>query len=104
MEFGQPVIVVEKLAECVRFYRDLMGCEMMAGGEEGPVAYFASGGQRFALLDSRARPAEMARGGDARLGAPRVTLAFHAANVDAEFERLRAAGVPFTIEPRDFPE
>lgn len=104
MEFSQPVIVVEKLAECVRFYRDLLGCEVMAGGEQGPVAYFVSGGQRFVLLDARARPAEMVRGADAGLGAPRVTLAFHAADVDAEFVRLSAAGVRFTIEPRDFPE
>ena len=103
MEFSGTVFLVERFAECVRFYRDLLGCEVMAGGEEGPVAYFVSGGQRFVLFDSAKRVTGIETY-DGPPGAPRATLAFLAADVDAEFARLEAAGVPVRLEPHDFPE
>ena len=86
----------------MRFYRDLIGCEIVNGDENGPVAYFSSGGQRFALLDAKAVPAEAASTIGGASGAPRVTFAFIADDVDREYRRLRAAGVEYTIEPRDF--
>jgi catechol 2,3-dioxygenase-like lactoylglutathione lyase family enzyme len=100
MEFSQAVLKVERFPECVRFYRELLGCELV-GSADGPVAYFASAGQRFALLDAKVA-ATMIPGGDRPPGAPRVTLAFRADDVDTAHRRLRDAGVRYTLEPADF--
>ena len=102
MEFSGTVFLVTRFADCVRFYRDLLGCELTAGGEDGPVAYFTSGGQRFVLYDETKRLPEVGGAYDGAAGAPRATLAFLAEDVDAEFHRLRAAGVTYRIEPKDF--
>jgi len=102
MDFSQVILSVERFGACVRFYRDLLGCELVGGGDDGPVAYFASAGQRFALVDRRVTAALSPGAGESPAGAARATLAFRAADVDAERERLGAAGVEYTIEPRDF--
>ncbi|MGH7820833.1 MAG: VOC family protein [Candidatus Binatia bacterium] len=101
MEFSQAVLKVERFAECVRFYRELLGCELVGGGAGGPVAYFASAGQRFALLDAKVAAA-LIPGGDRPPRAPRVTFAFRTDDVDAACRRLRDAGVRYTLEPADF--
>jgi catechol 2,3-dioxygenase-like lactoylglutathione lyase family enzyme len=101
VEFSQAVLKVERLAECVRFYRDLLGCELVGGDAAGPVAYFASAGGRFALLDAKVAAA-LVPGGDASPGAPRVTFAFRADDVDAAHRRLAEAGVRYTLPPADF--
>ena len=101
MEFSQVVLKVTRLEECVRFYRDLCRCELVGGDPNGPVAYFASGAQRFALLDVKVAAA-LLPGGSGAPGAPRVTFAFRSADVDEDCKRLREAGVRFTIEPQDF--
>jgi catechol 2,3-dioxygenase-like lactoylglutathione lyase family enzyme len=102
MELSQAILKVEQFGACVRFYRDLLGCDLVGGDEAGPVAYFTSGGQRFGLLDARAVPAEAAGTIGGAPGAPRVTFAFRAENVDEAHRRLCEAGVRFTIEPHDF--
>ena len=101
MEFSQVVLKVTRFEECVRFYRDLCGCEVVGGDAGGPVAYLAYGGQRFALLDAKVAAA-LLPGGPEAPGSPRVTFAFRAEDVDADCRPLREAGVRLTIEPRDF--
>ena len=101
MEFSQVVLKVTRWEPCVRFYRDLCECEIVGGDAGGPVAYFASGGQRFALLDEKVAAA-LLLGGAQTPGSPRVTFAFRTEDVDATCRRFREAGVRFTIEPRDF--
>jgi catechol 2,3-dioxygenase-like lactoylglutathione lyase family enzyme len=104
MEFSQAVLTVRKFGECFVFYKDLLGLELASGGERGPVAAFQSGGAKFTILDARAVPAEAAALLNGVQGAPRVTLAFRASDVDAEFERLSAAGVRYAVKPHDFVE
>lgn len=104
MELSQPILIVRRFRDCVRFYRDLLGCELERGGEDGPVAFFRSGGQRFGLLDHAARPPEVVRPDEPEPGPPRVTLAFHSDDIDGEYKRLSEAGVVYTLEPRDFPD
>lgn len=103
MEFSVLVLTVSSFRECIRFYRDLLGCEVERGDESSPVVYLRSGAQRLALLDRAARPADVP-GGENASGSGRVTLAFHSDDVDREYDRLKAAGVAYTLEPRDFPE
>lgn len=104
MQFSQPVLKVDRFADCLRFYRDLLGMELLMGDEKGPVASLQSGGQRLTLLDAKGVPTEAAGVLGGPSGAPRVTLAFFAGDVDAEYERLRKEGVEYKIEPRDFPD
>ncbi len=103
MEFSLPVLTVSKFRECVRFYRDLLGCEVDEGDETSPVIYLRSGVQRLALLDRAARPADVPDQDEVG-GSARVTLAFRSDDVDREYDRLKAADVRYTLEPRDFPE
>jgi catechol 2,3-dioxygenase-like lactoylglutathione lyase family enzyme len=103
MEYSQAVLKVTRFVDCVRFYRDLLGCEVVAGGEDGPVASLVSGGQKLTLLDPKAVPPEVTGTLTASPGAPRVTFAFKTDDVDAEFSRLKDCGIEFTVEPHDFP-
>ena len=103
MEFSVLVLTVSKFRECVSFYRDLLGCEVEKGDETSPVVYLRSGAQRLALLDIAARPAGLPDE-DKVQGSTRVTLAFRSDDVDREYDRLKAADVRYTLEPRDFPE
>lgn len=106
MQFSQPVLKVDRFADCLRFYRDLLGMELLMGDEKGPVASLQSGGQKLTLLDAKGVPVEAAGtlGGAGDSGTPRVTFAFFADDIDAECARLRKEGVPYAIEPKDFPE
>ena len=101
MEFSQVVLKITRWDACVRFYRDLCGCEIVGGDAAGPVAYLASGGQRFALLDAKLAASLLPEAAQTP-GSPRVTFAFRTDDVDATFRRFREAGVRFTIEPSDF--
>src|ERR1051326_2550727 len=103
MQFSQVVLKVTRFEECVRFYRDLCGCDIVGGQASGPVAYLSSGGHPFALLDAKVAATLMPERAETP-GSPRVTFAFRADDVDAAARRLREAGVRFTIEPRDFHE
>ena len=55
------------------------------------------------MLDRAARPADLPDR-DETQGSARVTLAFRSDDVDREYDRLKAADVRYTLEPRDFPE
>jgi len=102
--FGQTVLSVTKFDECVRFYRDLLGCDVVGGDPSGPVVHFGSGGQRFGLVDRKALPPELAHSDTAPPGSLPATLAFFSDDVDAMHEKLSKAGIRYTITPRDFPE
>src|SRR5262245_22445170 len=86
------VLTVRRYADCVRFYRDLIGCSLDMGGPEVPVSYFSSGTMRFALLDHARRPAEMKDVDQTTAGAPRHVLAFMTTDVDAWHARLAKQG------------
>ncbi len=105
MEYSQPVLTVQRFAECVRFYRDLLNMRVTSGTEEGPVTALQSGGHQITLLDAKKVPSEVSGliGGGGSSGL-RVTLVFHASDIDAECERLQKAGVVYHTKPKNFPE
>jgi predicted enzyme related to lactoylglutathione lyase len=104
MEFSQAVLTVRQFRECFVFYKDLLGLALASGGERGPMAAFQSGGAKFTILDAQAVPGAAATVLGGSPGVPRVTLAFRSSDVDAEFERLSAAGVSYAMAPTDFRE
>jgi len=87
-----------KLAETVAFYRDVIGVPFKLQGD-GYVE-FATEGSRFGLYD-RNRLQELTGQGSTTPGGPGGELVFLVADVDAEAERLRAAGATILKGPVD---
>jgi catechol 2,3-dioxygenase-like lactoylglutathione lyase family enzyme len=105
MRYAQPVLAVDRFRDCVHFYRDLLGVQQVQGDDSGPMAVFESDGARFTLVDMRAIPAEANGVMNAEGGrGSRVTLVFRSQDIDAEFERLTAAGVTYEVPPHEFEE
>ena len=84
-------------ARMTEFYRDVMGLPLYE--EAGPMTLFAPGVAHgvVGVFEAQAHPMEG------------VTLAndteiwFHADEVDAAYEHLRARGADIVAEPKDFP-
>lgn len=87
------------LARSVAFYRDVVGLPFKF--QESGYAEFASGPVKFGLYE-RARLLELI-GREAVPGGPAVEVVFLVDDVDAEAERLRAAGAEVLAGPVDRP-
>jgi len=73
----------DDLEASVAFYRDVLGLRLIARFDPPGLAFFDLGGSRLLLEQA----------------APSALLYLHVADVDAAFEALVAAGVPFEHEP-----
>lgn len=86
----------------IRFYRDLLGLrETFRTPREGTPEHveFAAGG--FTVGLGTVEAAKRVHGVDGTPGAPAMSVVFWTDDVDAEFARLVAAGVPALQEPHD---
>lgn len=98
--FNYVRLLVDNYRGSFRFYRDVMGMEVLHGDVDSQYAEFVAPGVRLALFQ-RARMAEA-------LGVPkvqgqgrdRVALVFAVDNVDAAHKELESKGVRFTLAPR----
>ena len=93
------ILYVGDLDVSIAFYRDVFG--MALKFTEHGYAEFATEGARFALYDRALLPGLIGR--EARAGGPAGEIAFVVADVDAEAQRLRAAGVEILSGPVDRP-
>lgn len=93
------ILYVSDLARSVAFYRDVVGLPFTF--QESGYAEFSSGPVKLGLYE-RARLPELI-GREAAPGGPAVELAFLVDDVDAEAERLRAAGAEVLAGPVDRP-
>ncbi|MFN2590410.1 MAG: VOC family protein [Actinomycetota bacterium] len=100
-------LLVDDFARAHRFYREVVGMEPRFGDEQGPYEEFVLGPAILALFDRRqmmealgthasilARPERV---GDSMM------VCIDVDDVDAEYDRLREAGVRFITEPHDRP-
>jgi catechol 2,3-dioxygenase-like lactoylglutathione lyase family enzyme len=85
---GQIHISVTDLSRSVAFYRDVLGIPLLFEVPGQPMAFFASGDVRLYL----GVPEDPAF-------ASRCTLYFRVDDIEAEHERLVAAGVPMLGKP-----
>lgn len=85
---GQIHISVTDLDRSLAFYTDLLGIPLLFRVPHQQMAFLDSGGVRL-YLGVPERPEFTSR----------VVLYFRVAGIDAEYERLVAAGVPFTTPP-----
>ena len=95
---GYVILFVADLERSVAFYRDVIGLPFKLQGD-GYVE-FATQGRRFGLYD-RNRLGELTGQGRSRPGEPGGEVVFLVEDVDAEAERLRAAGAAILKGPVD---
>jgi lactoylglutathione lyase len=95
---GYVILFVDDLERSVAFYRDVIGLPFRLQGD-GYVE-FATQGTRFGLYDSN-RLDELTGQDSTAPGRPGGEVAFLVADVDAEAERLRAAGAALLKGPVD---
>jgi catechol 2,3-dioxygenase-like lactoylglutathione lyase family enzyme len=101
-EFFGPMLIARDFEVSLRFYRDVLGLE---GDGESPYAEFGAGSCRLVLLDhsfwktvgglAGPTPGAWKREG--------VVLAFKVANVDEEYERMKAKRIAIASPPTDRP-
>jgi lactoylglutathione lyase len=99
---GYAILFVSDLEGSIQFYRDLLGLPFRFANES--YAEFGTDGAKFALY-SRSHLPELI-GVEAPSGEPpwpQGEVAFFSADVDAEHERLSAAGVRVLAPPTDRP-
>jgi lactoylglutathione lyase len=97
---GYVILFVADLERSVAFYRDVIGVPFKLEGD-GYVE-FATQGARFGLYD-RNRLEELTGQGTGRPVEPGGEVVFLVEDVDAEAERLRAAGATILKGPVDRP-
>ncbi len=89
---------VNKYAECLEFYRDVLGFKLHWGDDSTLIADFMLGSTMLAIC--RVAPSESGarRGSD-----DRVTIVLRVDDLDEEYARLKQRGVEFVTEPEDMP-
>jgi catechol 2,3-dioxygenase-like lactoylglutathione lyase family enzyme len=99
-------VLVDDFTGCVRFYRDVLGLELVFGDEEGGYADFRAGDGSFALF-LRAEmeaavgdPPELTEGIDR----DRVVVVLGVENLEETVETLTLKGANFTTQIVDHPE
>jgi lactoylglutathione lyase len=97
-QVGYVILFVGDLERSVVFYRDVLGVPFKLRGD-GYVE-FATRGARFGLYD-RNRLEELTGQGAEAPGRPGGEVVFLVEDVDAEAERLQAAGVSILRGPVD---
>jgi lactoylglutathione lyase len=95
---GYVILFVADLERSVAFYRDVIGLPFKLHGDG--YAEFATRGTRFGLYD-RNRLGELTGRGPRAPASPGGEVVFLVGDVDAEAERLRAAGVAILKGPVD---
>jgi lactoylglutathione lyase len=95
---GYVILFVPDLERSIAFYRDVLGLPFKLHGDG--YAEFATRGARFGLYD-RNRLQELIGREVAGPNGPGGEVVFLVGDVDAEAERLRAAGVAILTGPVD---
>jgi lactoylglutathione lyase len=99
-------LLIRDFPACFRFYRDVLGFEVLWGEEGGPYADFKAGDATVALFDRRLMAEAVGTAGkpvevDAQ---DRVLLICAVEDVDAAYDQLKARGIKFVTEPQDRPD
>lgn len=90
--FSQVFVWVRDIAETHRFYVELLGLEVLVG--EPGHRYMRVGGGNGAYFGFEVNP-------EAAIPTPGIEMRVRVDDVDATYERLRAAGVEFEGLPAD---
>ncbi len=106
MHLSYVRVLVDRFADCFRFYRDIMGFEVLLGDENNVYAEFKAGAQTRLAVAARSVitvvPGVSAQAGAA--GGDRSMLVFQVADVDDEAAALKRRGANLIAEPVDRPD
>lgn len=99
-------LLVKDFAACFRFYRDVLGFEVLWGEEGGRYADFKAGDAIVALYHRRLMAEAVGTAGQpADVDVQdRAALIFAVDDVDATCQQLKAQGVDFVTQPQDRPD
>jgi catechol 2,3-dioxygenase-like lactoylglutathione lyase family enzyme len=99
-------LLVRDFPACFRFYRDVLGFEVLWGEEGVQYADFKAGDAIVALYDRRLMAEAVGTTGlpSEAEAQDRVVLTCAVEDVDAAYEQLKVRGVQFVTEPRDRPD
>jgi lactoylglutathione lyase len=100
VKLSQVRLLVEDFPACFRFYREVLGLEAGFGDESGGYASFKAGDGTIAIFErgEQGEVVALRPAGDGAL------VVLEVDDVDAEAERLRAAGAPVDGEPVSRPD
>ena len=102
MRLGYAIFFVSDLERSIAFYRDVIGLPFRFANES--YAEFATEGAKFSLFARSHLPELIDREAPAGEAPwPQGEIAFFVEDVDAEHERLAAAGVRLLAPPTDRP-
>jgi len=87
---GNIILTVRDLSRSLAFYRDTIGLEVRASGQE--FAFLQAGGVTLCLRQASRVPEPADE--------PRVEIVFDVPDIHAAHEALKARGVAFRVEPR----
>lgn len=108
MKLTHVRLLVNDFDACFRFYRDMMGFQVVWGAEGSSYADFKSRrGEAMVALFSRREMAEALGAGDLASDAEcpvRAMLIFEVADLDSTVEALKARGAQFVTELEDRPD
>ena len=99
MKFTGICLITEDVPQLVQFYTKVLGCQ--AEGND-VHADFTPGGAGLAIF-TRQGMEEMAPGVMASAGTGSFTIGLEVEDVDAEYERIKALGIPFLKLPATYP-
>ncbi len=91
MKFTGACLITQSVPTLARFYEKVFGCP--ATGDDTHSEFFF--GETSLAIFSIAGMEEMAPGSMRNAGYGSVTIGFQVADIDAEYERLKALGVDF---------
>lgn len=93
-------LLVDRYAECFRFYRDVIGWPVVSGDEESGHAVFAAGETTLTLF-TRAAMQEVLGPGDRP---DRVVIAFATEDVGQLCSAMQERGATLVVPPQDRPD
>jgi catechol 2,3-dioxygenase-like lactoylglutathione lyase family enzyme len=99
---GHVALLVRDYDEAIAFFTDALGFSLLEDTDQGGgkrwVLVAPPGAETALLLARAATPEQLASVGNQ--GGGRVFLFLHTDDFDRDYERMQAAGVRFTEEPR----
>ena len=103
MKFTHTRLLVENYGVCVRFYRDVMGFEVVWGDEESGYAEFrAEDNGSLVAVNAREIMADIV--GEPESNSDNAVLIFHADNLENLVQNLKGRGATFVTEIQVRPE
>ena len=103
MTFTHARLLVENYEACFRFYRDVMGFEVVWGDEAGSYADFRAGDGILLAINDRGVMKEVVGETPSSKRSDNAVLIFHVDTLESAVQTLKERGAAFVTEIQDRP-